>query len=254
MANRILLFVSASLAAVMLAATSPGAAPAADQCLAKPKGPPPSGKHWYYQTNRTTKRKCWFLADEGAKVVSTKRQKTPAAANATDQDPKPGVKQPIANAHAELISEPQAEPVPPVQPPLQVPEKQVQAAEVRGGAPAGTKAGDWALASRWPDPSIAYAAGRTATVNDAVPTTSTPVTEAEKPLPILAANTVVPLEQPPAAARDSEVSRLTQLAAAFFLVAIAGAAMMLFFASRRRSIDSLSAAQARPSTDRRPRF
>ena len=258
MANRILLM-SASLAAVMLAATSPGAAPAADQCLAKPRGAPPAGKHWYYQTNRATKRKCWFLADEGMKVVSTKRRKTAAPANPADNDQKPDVKQPIANAHAELISEPQAEPVPPAaQPPPQTPDMQQaqEKQEAQVSASAGPGASDWALASRWPDPSIAYASAtsRTALVNDLAPSTSAPAAQAENPLPVLAANTVVPVEEPTAAVGVDQYGRLAQLAAVFFLLAAAGAAMMLFFASRRRSIASLPAAQARPSIDRRPRF
>src|SRR5512135_1827196 len=40
----------------------------ADECNAKPDKPPPPGKHWYYRTDRATKRQCWYLGAEGASV------------------------------------------------------------------------------------------------------------------------------------------------------------------------------------------
>ena len=69
MGNRIGLFVSVVLASAALTATSSVAAPAADECIAKPNGPAPAGQHWYYRTNRELKKKCWYLADEGEKTV-----------------------------------------------------------------------------------------------------------------------------------------------------------------------------------------
>ena len=81
MGNRIFL-VAAMLAGVALTATSASAAPAADECLAKPKGPAPAGKHWYYQTNRAVQRKCWYLDDEGEKTVAaTPRKQSTSAIN-----------------------------------------------------------------------------------------------------------------------------------------------------------------------------
>jgi hypothetical protein len=41
---------------------------AADECHAAPKGSAPQGTHWYYRTDRTTQRKCWFLSEPGAKA------------------------------------------------------------------------------------------------------------------------------------------------------------------------------------------
>jgi hypothetical protein len=38
---------------------------AAPECLAKPSAPAPQGKHWYYQTDRINKRRCWYLASHG---------------------------------------------------------------------------------------------------------------------------------------------------------------------------------------------
>jgi hypothetical protein len=40
----------------------------AAQCIAKPNASAPQGKHWYYRTDRATKRQCWYLGAEGASV------------------------------------------------------------------------------------------------------------------------------------------------------------------------------------------
>src|SRR5918999_1774498 len=100
------------LFAAALAATSGNAAPEAEECLAKPKGAAPAGKHWYYNTNRETNRKCWFLADEGAKSASApaKRSTTPKQ----QPDTAPPVEAdketpPAASARAEFIDGPKLE-------------------------------------------------------------------------------------------------------------------------------------------------
>ena len=41
---------------------------AADDCITKPTGAPPQGDHWYYRTDRTTQRQCWYLAPHTEKV------------------------------------------------------------------------------------------------------------------------------------------------------------------------------------------
>jgi hypothetical protein len=61
---RIVLLTLAALAGAALAATQASAAPEADQCLAKPKGVAPAGKHWYFNTDRKSQRKCWYLAED----------------------------------------------------------------------------------------------------------------------------------------------------------------------------------------------
>ncbi len=38
-------------------------AAATAECLTAPKAHTPNGSHWYYHTDRATKRKCWFLRD-----------------------------------------------------------------------------------------------------------------------------------------------------------------------------------------------
>jgi hypothetical protein len=59
-----------ALAAITLLPATPGnAAPAAtDTCLAAPDSTPPEGSHWYFRTDRTTQRKCWYLAAQGQKA------------------------------------------------------------------------------------------------------------------------------------------------------------------------------------------
>lgn len=65
----------AALAAVFVAQTSPAAA---DDCLAAPKGAAPSGQHWYYHLDKTSKRKCWYLHEATAKTAPAAR--SPGAA------------------------------------------------------------------------------------------------------------------------------------------------------------------------------
>jgi hypothetical protein len=56
-----------ALAAVTLSASAGSAAPT-ETCLATPNSTAPDGSHWYFRTDRTTQRKCWYLAAQGHKV------------------------------------------------------------------------------------------------------------------------------------------------------------------------------------------
>lgn len=53
-------------------------ASAAETCLGAPKSPPPAGQHWYYQTDRTLQRKCWYLAAKNGDRPSVKAEKPQA--------------------------------------------------------------------------------------------------------------------------------------------------------------------------------
>lgn len=59
------------LVATGLTARSSRAEPAADDCIIKPSSVAPQGSHWYYRTDRTTNRRCWYLAPKDAKVRQT---------------------------------------------------------------------------------------------------------------------------------------------------------------------------------------
>ena len=60
---------------------------AADDCITKPNAAPPQGSHWYYRTDRTTQRQCWYLKPEGEKVRVGVDQ--PMAAAQPPSAPKP---------------------------------------------------------------------------------------------------------------------------------------------------------------------
>jgi hypothetical protein len=53
-------FVSALLVSILGVIGPAGNARAAD-CLAAPDPSAPPNSHWYYHTDRTTQRKCWYL-------------------------------------------------------------------------------------------------------------------------------------------------------------------------------------------------
>jgi hypothetical protein len=55
-------------AVVAVTARASRAEPAADACLSKPNAMPPQGSHWYYRIDRTTNRRCWYLAPLREKV------------------------------------------------------------------------------------------------------------------------------------------------------------------------------------------
>jgi hypothetical protein len=87
-------------------AAAPAATAAATECLAAPKSETPPGGHWYYRTDRSTKRKCWYVGDASAKTskVATAKPSRPAApkpeAAAREKDTAPS----FDNARAEMES------------------------------------------------------------------------------------------------------------------------------------------------------
>lgn len=253
MANRIVLLVSLMLTGVALAVTPGSAEPAAEECLAKPKGPAPAGRHWYYRTNRELKRKCWFLGDAGAKTVAATLPKEAVlppekpeelvAATSADPDDKPGKQPQAANAHAELIDKPQRE-QPLVAATQPEPEAQPEAdvwppLEALPAAPAAAEAESeaWTIASRWPDEADAFSADQPSVSADrrSVADDPMPATPAENPSPpVLTAKSLVPLEQPSTAAESSDNMSLAQLAAGLIFLAVGGGAIFMFFAPGRR--------------------
>jgi hypothetical protein len=234
MRNRIALLVSVLVAGVAFAATSLSAAPADDECLAKPKGPAPAGKHWYYQTDRTIQRKCWYLGDEGEKITAPAPRKQSAAKTAEPgQDNR--MQPPAADARAELVDEPRREqPAAFVAPQVramsvlpQVPATPVAPPQPEAAQPAPDTGStrNITIASRWPDAAETFSASRAAPSKDAAP-----APQAEKPTQVAAA---APAQEPSAAVDNArDVSFAAPLAAAIFLVVLGGAIVM-FLPSRR---------------------
>jgi hypothetical protein len=89
-----------------LASTSASTAYAAGTCNAAPKPAAPAGSRWYYRTDRTLGRKCWYLATEGQKLQTA----APRTAATTDTDAEPAAP-PMAEAAARL-TEPLSSPPP----------------------------------------------------------------------------------------------------------------------------------------------
>jgi hypothetical protein len=85
-------------AAVAVPARSSRAAAAADDCLSEPNGAPPQGSHWYFRTDRSASRRCWYLRPHREKI----KEMTEVA------PPKP---RPSSRPISELKAEPPAEPI-----------------------------------------------------------------------------------------------------------------------------------------------
>jgi hypothetical protein len=81
---------------------------AAEKCLTSPQGQTPAGKHWYYRSERGSKRQCWYLrelgetGDQGTTSRPT-RLATPDGAAARETE----LTRSAADAHAELPPWPQ---------------------------------------------------------------------------------------------------------------------------------------------------
>jgi hypothetical protein len=84
LSTRIVLFLAAIVVVILLAGR---ASRAADDCITKPNAAPPQGSHWYYRTDRTMQRQCWYLRAEGEKVRAGVQQ--PTAAVQPPSAPKP---------------------------------------------------------------------------------------------------------------------------------------------------------------------
>src|SRR5262245_59464549 len=74
MSKRLALVVPVILAGCLVAGSlsiRSGRAQAENACLSAPTATAPEGSHWYYRLDRTTGRRCWYLAAKGAKVRET---------------------------------------------------------------------------------------------------------------------------------------------------------------------------------------
>jgi len=257
--------------ASIVAITSPlGAAPAtpestakaADECLAAPKATTPAGAHWYYRIEKGTKRKCWYLADEGGKTK--KAASAPAASDTTEADTPPSIKitppakqdaskkaiqKSVANARAELRAEPDDDPslAETTWPPMpNAPadsdiRKDNQAAAIQPAPEASSKQG-WNVATRWPDPNAAASASDQPSAASSQPTQPAPALTAERlaatgtvaqaqsqaPAPVPAATTgAVPQQsQKPAATTETDEGLSIRVLLAILVGVLALAAIL----------------------------
>jgi hypothetical protein len=118
------LIIVAILAAVAaVPSRSSRAEPAADDCLSEPNRAPSQGTHWHYRTDRSTGRRCWYLAPQREKAAEA-RPVVPAKPRPTSRT----TSEPQAEPPAEPIAR-VAEPVPDVPTQLQSPPTSVAPTE-----------------------------------------------------------------------------------------------------------------------------
>jgi hypothetical protein len=76
--------VTAAVAAGLLTAGMPiHKALAAGDCIEEPNRQPAPGGHWYYRTDRTNNRKCWFLAEPEPSMSQVQAPKALPSTEAT---------------------------------------------------------------------------------------------------------------------------------------------------------------------------
>jgi hypothetical protein len=73
----------AACAVVMFHSATTGRA--AEECLSAPKGAAPEGRHWYYRSDASTGRRCWYLAEKSKKARQT--SSAPAPSRGPDVEP-----------------------------------------------------------------------------------------------------------------------------------------------------------------------
>jgi hypothetical protein len=168
MQNRTAKFASAIFASLLagtpLTTVSHGAAPAADDCLAGPKGQAPQGSHWYYRVDRPSKRHCWYLGEEREKLSRVAPQKSAPIANpvsaeknAVSADEETAPQRPIADAHAELplpqtrVEQQTSAPAWQRSPAITANAASVENSQAANARDANTHLS--VIASRWPEPS-----------------------------------------------------------------------------------------------------
>ena len=85
--------------ALVFVAASTNAVGAAE-CIAKPNAQAPQGKHWYYRTDRATKRQCWYLGPQDGDVQksATEASKQQASDARTLPAAPPHAQRPTATA------------------------------------------------------------------------------------------------------------------------------------------------------------
>jgi hypothetical protein len=139
-----------------------GDAPAADDCLASPKGQTPHGGHWYYHIDHSTKRHCWYLGEEHDKLSQTTPSNSSPSENPVAPKAEATIQPSIADAHAELPPQPQVEQPKHDDAPAPAMPADAAASENNAVASTGNTQDQRSMfASRWPDPSSAYLSAST---------------------------------------------------------------------------------------------
>jgi hypothetical protein len=228
------------LAGALLATVSLGAARSADDCLSAPNAPTAGGSHWYYRIERTTKRHCWYLREQGEKL-SQIRGPSSRSAGISGQQTETTPQRSIADAHAELPAPSRFEQ--PIRHDAPVAAMQVEAAVGEPREPASPDAlaqQPSVVGTRWPDPSAVISQ-----VNPVVMERRASPAATNSMTPKLASNSVAAPMPPvaatsPAAAESASLHRsrsvpmlLGAVAAASALAAIVGSIVLKFGGAAR---------------------
>jgi hypothetical protein len=116
--------VFATVVSVIAILPSSNPANAAGTCLSSPRATAPQGSHWYYRTDRTLQRKCWYLASEDRDAASEaapaavqSRPTKRAALPATDEGARPTAQsaRPFVTKEASNVAPYDALVIPPVE-------------------------------------------------------------------------------------------------------------------------------------------
>lgn len=119
---------------------------AAAVCQPAPKGAAPQEKHWYYRTERSAGRKCWYLGEAGMKTTAS------SAAAKQKSDPAPATRRDIDNARAEAPAAQASNPPVAKPAPLATSGIAPQTTETVTAQPApNPSASTPLLTERWPD-------------------------------------------------------------------------------------------------------
>lgn len=136
------------LASIPLTTLSYAETAPTDSCLSAPKGESPAGSHWYYRVERSTKRHCWYLRDDGHGVSQASPQDIPVSAKPAAPAEAP-IQRSVANARAELSTQVNRNEAPNTDWPIPAGESNgTPRAKVPDASPAPA-----VVTSRWPDPS-----------------------------------------------------------------------------------------------------
>jgi hypothetical protein len=90
------------LAGMGLMSTGCAPARAAADCLSGPNHETAAGGHWHYRFDRQSRRKCWYLADEGSNIGLVPSAKLPRSAKKDSRQSTERIQQSNADARAEL--------------------------------------------------------------------------------------------------------------------------------------------------------
>jgi hypothetical protein len=221
------------LAGVSHTTLANGAARAPNDCLSGPKGQTPAGGHWYYHIDHSTKRHCWYLAEEAGRLSRVSPQgQAPLTRPASPRQP--AVTLAFADARAELPL-PQTQFDAPNRNDAWIPAKSSETTIAENGQVSLVQDANTprsVVASRWPE-QFSTAAALNPTSTKADPAQS--VEPAARPLPPpspRAASESATAEPPSQSPTYLAQLQLTALLGGLALAGIAGCAVFNFGNSR----------------------